>query len=196
MRKIIAVLAAAALLGTLCACEDKPVDSESVGDFTVPAVTEAAPEPEPEVVPEPEPEVDQEYLRSIGEVQVDVDTFTQDRNAIMQIIAELDEVMHTGNYKSWLTYIDQESIDYYKLRPNLQKAEKKMPIKGVKLANLEAYFKFVFIQARKGRAVDEIRYISDTSVKAVQVQEDKDIVYYYFHKVNGTWKVYLPPVED
>ena len=46
MRKIIAVLAAAALLGTMCACEDKPVDSESVGDFTVPAVTEIAPEPE------------------------------------------------------------------------------------------------------------------------------------------------------
>ena len=58
----------------------------------------------------------------------------------MRIIAELDEVMATGNYKAWLTYIDQESIDYYKLRPNLQKAEKKMPIKGVKLANLEAYF--------------------------------------------------------
>ena len=53
MRKIIAVLVAAALLGTLCACEDKPADSESVGELTVPAVTEAAPEPEPEVATEP-----------------------------------------------------------------------------------------------------------------------------------------------
>lgn len=46
MRKFIAVLAAAALLGTLCACEDKPADSETVGDFTVPEVTEIAPGPE------------------------------------------------------------------------------------------------------------------------------------------------------
>ena len=46
MRKFIAVLAAAALLGTLCACEDKPVNSESIGDFTVPEVTEIAPGPE------------------------------------------------------------------------------------------------------------------------------------------------------
>ena len=45
MKKIISVFAAAALLGTLCACEDKPSRSEPVGDVTVPAVTESPTEP-------------------------------------------------------------------------------------------------------------------------------------------------------
>lgn len=45
MKKIISTIAAAALLGTLCACEDKPARSEPVGDVTAPAATEAPTEP-------------------------------------------------------------------------------------------------------------------------------------------------------
>ena len=82
------------------------------------------------------------------------------------------------------------------LPKNLHKAEAKLPVKGLKLNDLEDYFHLVFIQSRVGRQIDEIRYISDSSVKAVQVREDQDVVYYYFHKINGTWKLHLPPLED
>ena len=51
----------------------------------------------------------------------------------------------------------------------------------------------VFIPSRKISKVDEIRYISKTNVKAVEVREDKSIlVYYYFQKIDGKWLVNLP----
>jgi hypothetical protein len=61
----------------------------------------------------------------------------------------------------------------------------------------------VFIPARAGKAVPEIRYISDTYIKAVQVNEpatetteEQSTVYYYFNKINGRWMVHLPPIEN
>lgn len=159
----------------------------------------AAEEPEPEPEPEEEPS-DDEYARSVGDIEVSRDTFEHDKQAILDIISELNISMKDPNsnksYNAWIQHVDQASIDYWKLRKNLQKAEKRLPVKGVRLQSLQDYFKQVFCPARRGREITEIRYISDTYVKAIQVQERQDIVYYYFNKVAGKWKVHIPPIEN
>ena len=72
----------------------------------------------------------------------------------------------------------------------------RLPKKGLRLNTIEDYFKFVFIPARRGRTVDEIRYDTETEVNVVQVDADKDIVYYTFTKINGKWKLSLPKNPD
>lgn len=183
---------------------EEPPATQEPEPVPVPA-PEPEPVPEPEPIPEPEPTpepvqeqpVDDEYSRSVGEVAVSRDTFLDDKTKVLQIISELDVIMKDLNYKAWLPYVDQESIDYWKLRKNLQKAEKRLPVKGVKLQNLEDFFKKFFVPARRGRSITEIRYISDSYIKAVQVDEKKkdEIVYYFFNKINGKWMVHIPPVD-
>lgn len=168
-------------------------------------------EPEPEPVPEPEPKVEEveevkeepkkeepkdEYERSVGDVDVSRDTFEEDKGKILEIISELDKVMKDFDYRSWLNYVDKQSIDYWSRPANLKKAQSRLPVKGLRLTSLQDYFKYVFVPARKGRKVTEIRYVSDTYIKAIEVGEDQDIVYYYFNKINGSWMVNLPPIED
>ena len=147
-----------------------------------------------------EPDVsveDDEYVRSVGSVSVSRDTFASDKEEVLRIISELDVIMNDFNYKSWITYVDKESIDYWKLRKNLQKAEKRLPVKGIKLRDLEDFFKHFFVPARRGKTITEIRYISDVYIKAIQVQDGQDdIVYYYFNKINGKWMVHIPPIEN
>ena len=46
MKKYIALILTGALLAGLCSCEDKPDNSEPVGDVTAPAVTETSAEPQ------------------------------------------------------------------------------------------------------------------------------------------------------
>ena len=75
---------------------------------------------------------------------------------------------------------------------NLQIIATKLPKKGVSLKNLSDYFLNVFIPSRIDRKVTEIRYISPTEVKAVEVQGEKDIIYYEFEKVGEKWLVKLP----
>ncbi len=140
-------------------------------------------------------ESDAEYKRSIGEISVSKSTFEMDKKEISKKVSELNVIMREANYQRWLSYIDDESIKYWSSQKNLSMASQKLPksLKGFKLRSLEEYFKFVFIPSRTGRNIDEIRYINENSINAVQIKEDgSPIIYYTFIKVNGRWLVELP----
>ena len=99
--------------------------------------------------------------------------------------------MKKGDYTRWLTYVSKESKDYWMNSSRLKELEGRLPVKGLKLSGLRDYFKYIFVPARAGHTVDEIRYISDTVVKAVQVKEKRDIVYYTFEKIDDKWLLKL-----
>lgn len=169
--------------------EPEPVESEPV-----------PPEPEPEPVepePEPEPELsleEQEFLRSteaLGDGAVSIDTFTQDKKSVLETIDKLAVIMKNNDYNGWLKYVSPNSKIYWTNPRNLKEVGKKLPVKGLKISSLRDYFRYIFVPARAGHQVDEIRYISDTWVKAVQVQEDRDIVFYTFEKIDGKWLLKL-----
>lgn len=229
MKKIeISALAAIILIITLlCICcpiknnkkteEPAPVVEVAVAPDPEPVVepepvTEPAPEPEPVVIPEPEPEPepvpqppappkedDEEYLRSINNLDgetVTKEEFSDDKTAVLKVINELSTIMDTKDVNAWLKYIEPSSKDYYSNITNLKKAQKKLPNKSINLNNINDYFIYVFIPSRKRSQVDEIRYINKNSIKAVQVKDDNSIVvYYYFTKINNKWMVHLPPVS-
>ena len=182
-RNALAALAAALLALALVSCES----------------TKQEPEPAKAAT-----ENDLEYQRSINKIEgdaVSIETFNADKAAIMQKIAELNAIMSKKDYSSWLKYISEDSKNYWSDSYTLLKASEKLPkeLKGVKLKNLGDYFNYVFIPSRKGRQIDEIRYNSAKSVKAVQVTKTEDdktkiTVYYNFVKEDGDWKVELPPL--
>ena len=179
---------------------EEPIVEEPIIEIEeppAPVIEEVEPQPPVEEVPIVEPsEEDDEYSRSVGDIDVSRDTFIDDKDKILRIIEKLSVVMKDMDYKAWLTYVDDESIQYWQKNSNLKKAQNRLPVKGLKLKNLQDYFKYVFVPARAGRTVTEIRYISDTYIKAIQVQKEQDIVYYYFNKINGQWKIHLPPIES
>ena len=175
--------------------QSEPKKAETV---TAPAKKE---EPKKEVKVEPvkkeEPKVEQkndEYSRSVGKLNISKDDFEADKKEIMRIISELSTIMKDKNYRSWLNYIDSESKDYWSKSSTLKKAQARMPVKGLALKTLEDYFKYVFVPARQKSEITEIRYESTTYVKAVEVQEEQDLVYYYFKKIDGKWLVHIPPL--
>lgn len=146
-------------------------------------------------------EEDSEYLRSTNSLDstqtVSKAEFEEDKKQILQIIEELSLIMETKNVDAWLNYIEPQSKAYYSKPVNLKKAQKRLPNKMVQLNSIGDYFNFVFIPSRKRSQVDEIRYISRTNIKAVQVRDDNSIVvYYYFNKINNKWMVYLPPISE
>lgn len=149
----------------------------------------------PEVIEEPVVEVpeDDEYERSTKNIEVSKDIWEEDKKAIVHIIENLEIIMQENDYNAWLTYIDQESMNYWSKKSNLQKAASRHPIKGIKFNNLRDYFMMVFIPSRKGRPAPEIRYDTETQIRAVVMNEDgTDTTYYNFQKVGGKWKVHLP----
>lgn len=179
--------------------EAKPVSLTTPKPDPKPAVEAKKEEPKK---PEPDPAEDEEYNRSVAQITngktIDHDTFNKDKEAVLALIGDLDNVMQEQNYDAWLTYLDTESINYWSRRNNLQKAQKRLPVKGLSLTSLQDYFKYVFIPSRQGNKMDEIRYETERSVKAVQIRKnDKgeyvgDTVFYYLRKIDGQWKLHLP----
>ncbi|MBO4533244.1 MAG: hypothetical protein J5726_06045 [Treponema sp.] len=198
---------------SLSACASKPADNSG----TPPAPDNIdIEEPETNVTPQEEQTyvydedavevlgaddelTDDEYLRSIAGLDdaksVSKKEFEDDKHEILEIISELAIIMETKNTLAWLNYIDEPSKEYYKNPVNLRKAQRKLPNKLIELKNIGDYFLYVFIPSRKNSHIDEIRYVSKTHVKAVQVREDTDAIYYEFKKENGKWLIYLPPVS-
>ena len=103
--------------------------------------------------------------------------------------------MENEDYSRWITYIDQDSINYWSQSTVLQKAASRLPVKGLKLSSLRDYFYNIFIPSRKGKDVDEIRYLTTDTVKAVHVNGDTDVVYYTLYKIDGVWKIHLPKLN-
>lgn len=202
--RLAAASAVVAMLLAACGTTQEIVAPAPEPETEAPTQETEDPVPEEQTASEiPQPQAPQktaedlEYERSVGGTDISRNTFEDDKAAILRIIRELSRIMKTLDYKSWVTYLDQESIDYWSRPTNLRKAQARLPIKGLQLKTLDDYFKYVFVPARMGREVTEIRYISPSYIKAVQVtEEDKDIVYYYFNKMDGTWKINIPPLNE
>ena len=209
MKKLIILFASTLfLMNFLISCEEeksaKKPETVVQKPVTPPPAPEVKQEEKKPELPPPEPEkkdeADEEYIRSTNNLnndeKVSKQEFNEDKAAILKIIEEMSEIMENQDVDDWLKYIEPDSIKYYKNPINLQKAQKKLPNKSIRLKTINDYFKYVFIPSRKRSKVDEIRYISKTNIKAVQVKDDKSIVvYYYFTKINGKWYVQLPPVN-
>jgi len=175
--------------------EASPAQTQTVTRPTQPkqSTTSTAPKTAPKT------QADLEYEKSLGSLAssaITKEMFAEDKAIILQKVEELDLIMRQKNYKKWVTYLDDESIKYWQNKTNLQNISSKLPIRGLKLSSLEDYFNYVFIGSRVGRTVDQIRYVTDSYVNAVQERDGKDIVYYTFRKVNGDWKVHLRTLEE
>lgn len=156
-------------------------------------------EDEPTLTLAIEEEVDDEYTRSVKAIETDEvitpDTFAEDKKAILQTIAELDVIMKNKDYNSWVGYVTPQSIEYWKQKSHLQAVSARLPGNRIQLKTLEDYFNWVFRLSRQNARVDEIRYISSKLVKAVQVDGNKDTIYYQFEKQNGKWLISLDTID-
>lgn len=170
--------------------EPEPVEQEPVPEPE--PVVEKKPEPKPE--PEPVVEVDEaEYKRSTRNLSKNGETvskneFNEDKNTILTTIEELQEIMNKKDFDAWLNYIAPESKEFYSKPRKVRRGNSVEIINGLK-----DYFLEIFIPARKQSKVEEIRYISKTSIKAVDIPKPgKIFTYYNFVKVDGKWYVELP----
>ncbi|MDR1785778.1 MAG: hypothetical protein LBR23_04855 [Spirochaetaceae bacterium] len=138
-----------------------------------------------------------EYERSVGDLAeaVPLETFVADKNAVMSAIRELEAAMRNGDAALWRVYLSPDSKSYLSDPANMKPITDRLRNK-IRIQSDEEYFKYVFIPSRRGRTIDEIRYISPEEIKAVEVRQNTDIIYYYFENYDGKWLVKLDAMQD
>ena len=139
-------------------------------------------------------EDDKEYSRSVAETTdaITYDDFKSDKEAILAIIDELEKNKKAGDVDAWSKMLHKESLEYWNNKDNLKKISKLIPNNSSVLHSIDEYFEKVYLPAREGYEVTEIRYKSQTNVAAVEVEGKNDIVIYNFLKENGKWFLSIP----
>lgn len=152
---------------------------------------------------EPVQEQDEEYLRSISSlsgtdaVAISPEVFEDDKNQIFQIINDLDRIMKKKDFNAWLSYLTPESEEYWTNRHNLLELSRHLfSSDDFHINNIREYFEMFFIPARRGRIVDEIRYVTPDYVKVVQYKNKTDVIYYFFDKQDDIWKLKLDTLDN
>ena len=204
MKKIFIFLAITVCSLALISCGSKPAEEKPEPAAPAPTQEEIQIESDEDevvdIVEEPvnlNTEDDEEYIRSTNnlteEEAVSKDEFAEDKATILRIISEMQKIMEKEDFNAWIKYIAPDSIRYYSNPVNIKKAQKKLPNKSIQLNGIEDYFKYVFIPARKRSEVTEIRYVSKTNIKAVELKDNgKVISYYQFVKIDGKWLIHIP----
>ena len=143
---------------------------------------------------QPVDSVKSEYERSIKQMEgtvVTLDEFQRTKKDILQVIAELNKIIKNKDYESWLGYLSPDTKEYWSDPVNLANVATRLPVNGIKIRNLKDYFNYVFIPARQNSRVEEIRYLSKNTVKAVQPMEKEDLIFYTFENNGENWLLVL-----
>ena len=138
-------------------------------------------------------EEEKEYQRSVKDLAktITIDEFEADKKEILEIIDDLNRIMKDRDYNSWTKYLSPSSKKYWSNPKNLASVSSRLPVKGLKISSLKDYFTYVFVPARANSKVEEIRYVSNIVVKAVEPHEEEDLIFYMFEKVGGEWYLKL-----
>ena len=160
-----------------------------------PAEVEPSIEPEPAVeqpvqpVSEPEPEVEQEAV--VEEFVPSEELYTETFEDIRKIISNLNKVISSKDYDTWLGYLTDDYIAYYSDKARLEEYTELYKKRGYsyRIDSLKDYFLYLVVLSRANAVVDEIIFIDQTHIKAMTNIKGTLSILYYLEKVENEWKI-------
>ena len=164
--KILAVLAAA-VLGVSCA--GAPPTSDSSPD--APAEGQAGGSQEQFLVSE------EVYTRTFEEIE--------------EFIDNLNRIIRSADYDSWLTFLSEEYIRIT-ADPAFLKDQSEKPLlkqANIQLEGLRDYFVHVVVPSRTQATLDEIEFLDENHVKAIAVLRGTRVILYLLERDEGQWKI-------
>lgn len=117
--------------------------------------------------------------------------YEEEKSEIQLLVEQLNKITSARDYVGWLNFISDEYKNYYSDPEVLKAQTSRLPVKNLKLNNLQDYFKYVFVVSRQKCRVDDINYITPTRVKVLQREPGKVLIIYNLEKFEGHWKIVL-----
>lgn len=198
LTRLCLLLFSAALLSlSLSSCTSTPEETDKAPQAreepSPPAKPETEPPPEPEEKPElPEdPETTEEEAEVEEEYEMDEEEYQETKRDLSQLVSELNEIISSRDYGSWLEYLTDEYKEYYS-DPEVLKEYSDAPVlkkHNISLRSLRDYFNYVVVASRRNVQVDDIKAVGPDKVKAYMDVDGKTVVVYTLEKMDDGWKI-------
>lgn len=166
------------LLAIGCATESS--DEQSAENDTVPVASEQEPIEDVYAAPNQDEAFvvsDELYERTFEEVE--------------QVIHILNELISSGDYEGWRSYLTDEYIQAIAAPENLAELNQTTLLQrnDIVLESLEDYFLYVVVPSRQNLRLDDLDFIDDNTVQAIMIIRDRPAILYLLRRINGEWRI-------
>ena len=168
---------------------EEPVQIVQIINEPAPPVEIPAPLPEPVPEPIPEPPPPQpEYVFEWGSItQEEYDSVKFD---IQQLVEELNSIIRSRNFNSWLTYLSQEYRARVHSRDLWEDTMQRAPIFRGRINSARDYFNLIIVPSRANDRVDDIDFLSEQRVRAYTVNEHRQgMILYDLEFIGNRWMI-------
>ena len=148
----------------------------------------APPAPQPVVTPAESSRAAAEPGQA-EEFVVTEEIFTKTFEEIEAFINNLNEIIHSKDYETWISFLSEDYIRRTSDQTFL-KAQSETPVlqkHNIKLENLRDYFEYVVVPSRSKTQLDDIEFIDEEHVKAISVVNDTRGLLYLLVREDDSW---------
>jgi hypothetical protein len=126
-----------------------------------------------------------------GEFVVSREVYTRTFEEIGEFIDNLNLIIRSADYESWLNFLSEEYIRVTADPAYLKDQSEKPLLKqaNIQLADLRDYFIHVVVPSRTQATVDEIEFLDENHVKAIAVLRGTRVILYLLERDDGQWKI-------
>lgn len=139
------------------------------------------------IVQEQTEDEDSEIIAEFDGVVITKKDYKETKSEIEIVVGNLNKITAERDYNKWLKYLSETYRTEYSRPSVLQITSDNLPVKGIKLKNLNDYFSYVFVPSRQNVRVDDIKFVSPTRVNVITETGGKRLLVYKLEKINGKW---------
>lgn len=140
-----------------------------------------------EVITKKSSDTDSDIIAEFDGVTITKKDYEETKSEIEIVVDNLNKVTATKDYGKWLKYLSESYKQEYSRPAVLQITSDNLPVKGIKLRNLQDYFSYVFVPSRQNIRVDDIKFVSPVQVNVITKSGNTKLLVYNLEKINGKW---------
>jgi hypothetical protein len=128
---------------------------------------------------------------SAGDFVVSQEVYTRTFEEIEDFIQNLNQIIRSEDYESWLTFLSEQYIRTTSAPEYLRDQSEKPLLKqaNIRLENLRDYFLHVVVPSRTQATLDEIEFLDENHVKAIAVLRGTRVILYLLERDGAQWKI-------
>jgi hypothetical protein len=122
------------------------------------------------------------------------EVYQETKQDIVQFIQDLNSIIKAKRYSVWVEYLDTDYYQYISSPEYLQQVSQRgiLVSKKIVLSDAYDYFIYVVVPSRSNDRVDEIEFVSENRIKAINISNGKRVILYDLERTHKGWKIVMP----
>ena len=119
------------------------------------------------------------------------EVYEETKQDIFNFIQNLNSIIKARRYSVWMRHLDTDYYQYINSPDYLRELSKAevLASKKIVLSDAYDYFTYVVVPSRSNDRVDDIEFVSETRIRAININNGRRVILYDLAKTQDGWKI-------